>query len=178
MGRSRYNFIENQVPHFLTCTILNWIPLFASPAIVKIILDSFEFLQENKRLIIYAYVILENHLHMIASGEKLSKEIGNFKTYTARTIIDYLVERKAERVLKQLNYYKLKHRTDRNYQLWQEDSHPEQIQNAEMMVQKIEYTHWNPVKRGYVDEPVHWRYSSARNYADMEGLLEITRFSL
>jgi hypothetical protein len=32
-----------------------------------------------------------------------------------------------------------------------------------MMLQKLEYIHLNPVKRGYVDETVHWRYSSARN---------------
>jgi hypothetical protein len=39
------------------------------------------------------------------------------------------------------------------------------------MWQKLEYTHMNPVKRGYVDEAIHWRYSSARNYA---GLLTVT----
>jgi hypothetical protein len=42
-----------------------------------------------------------------------------------------------------------------------------------MMRQKIEYIHHNPVKRGYVDDDVHWRYSSARNYAGQEGLLKI-----
>ncbi|MEN9849284.1 MAG: hypothetical protein RL368_2024 [Pseudomonadota bacterium] len=34
---------------------------------------------------------------------------------------------------------------------------------------------YNPVKRCYVDEPVHWRYSSARNYVGDQGMLEITR---
>jgi len=42
-----------------------------------------------------------------------------------------------------------------------------------MMLQKLEYLHNNPVKRGYVDEPVHWRYSSARNYAGKPGLVEV-----
>ena len=47
-------------------------------------------------------------------------------------------------------------------------------QGEKMMKQKLEYMHYNPVKRGYVDEPIHWRYSSARNYAEEEGsLLEI-----
>lgn len=41
------------------------------------------------------------------------------------------------------------------------------------MRQKIEYIHNNPVQRGYVDLPIHWRYSSARNYAGMEGLLPV-----
>jgi len=42
-----------------------------------------------------------------------------------------------------------------------------------MMLQKIEYIHQNPVKRGYVDDPVHWRNSSARNYAGANGVLKI-----
>ena len=38
-----------------------------------------------------------------------------------------------------------------------------------MMLPRLEYMHNNPVKRGYVDEAVHWRYSSARNYARLRG---------
>jgi len=44
-----------------------------------------------------------------------------------------------------------------------------------MLRQKLEYIHMNPVKRGYVDQPVCWRYSSARNYADQTGLIEVYR---
>jgi hypothetical protein len=49
------------------------------------------------------------------------------------------------------------------------------IQNEKMMRQKIDYIHNNPVKRGYVDDAVHWRYSSARSYAGDDGLLEVCR---
>lgn len=53
--------------------------------------------------------------------------------------------------------------------------HPELIQNEEMMRQKIEYIHLNPVKRGYVDNAEHWRYSSARDYLGQAGLIEVCR---
>jgi hypothetical protein len=33
----------------------------------------------------------------------------------------------------------------------------------------------NPVKRGYIDEAEHWRYSSARDYQGIDGLLEVER---
>lgn len=36
--------------------------------------------------------------------------------------------------------------------------------------------HQNPLKRGYVDENLHWRYSSARDYNEEKGLIEIDRF--
>ena len=42
-----------------------------------------------------------------------------------------------------------------------------------MMLQKIEYIHNNPVVRGYVDDPLDWRHSSARNYAGRAGLIEV-----
>jgi len=82
-------------------------------------------------------------------------------------------ENKINALLKHLRFYKLKHKMDRTYQLWQEGSHPEVIQGEKMMMQKLKYMHYNPVKRGYVDEPIHWRNSSARNYAEHEGLLEV-----
>ena len=62
----------------------------------------------------------------------------------------------------------------RAYQFWQEGVHPEWIQNEAMSRRKVEHIHQNPVKRGYVDRTGYWRYSSARNYAGPEGLLEVS----
>jgi REP-associated tyrosine transposase len=42
-----------------------------------------------------------------------------------------------------------------------------------MMEQKLNYVHCNPVERGYIDDPTHWRYSSARNYARMPSLIDV-----
>ncbi|MCA9734642.1 transposase, partial [candidate division KSB1 bacterium] len=171
MGRSRYKIFADDPnhPYFLTCTIVNWLPFFSNPDHVSIILESLEFMQRNKRMQIFAYVILENHMHLVASAKDLSKEMGDFKSYTARCIIDHLIERKAHALLRQLKEHKLPGRTDREYQFWQHGSHPQRIFSRKMMQQKIDYTHQNPVKRGYVDLPQHWRYSSARNYMGEEG---------
>jgi putative transposase len=46
---------------------------------------------------------------------------------------------------------------------------------ARKIIDHLEYIHHNPVKRGYVDDPLHWRRSSARNYAGLEGLIEVTK---
>jgi REP element-mobilizing transposase RayT len=118
---------------------------------------------------------MENHLHMIASAADLGKEIANFKSFTARQCIDYYVAQKNKFILRQLVYPESTLRADRDYHFWQAGVHPQQIQDEKMMRQKIEYIHQNPVRRGYVDEAIHWRYSSARNYAGMDGLLEVCR---
>src|SRR5205823_12883558 len=137
--RSRYRFHEGHYAYFLTCTIVGWLPVFTRPETVQIIYDSWRFLQDNGRLTVYGYVILENHLHLIASSPDLSKEIGDFKSFTARRIIDYLEAKGASTLLKMLQFLKARHKTDRTYQLWQEGSHPQQIQNDEIMRQKLEY---------------------------------------
>ena len=174
MGRSRYKFADPALPHFVTCTVLHWIPVFTRPATVGIILDSLRYLSEEG-LKIYAYVILENHLHLVVQSEQLDRDMARFKSYTSRRLIQYLAEHNVSQVLEQLAFYKKAHKNDRAYQFWQEGVHPEWIQNEIMMRQKVEYIHENPVKRGYVDKAEHWRYSSARDYLGSDGLIEICR---
>ncbi len=174
MTRSRYRFGENEYAYFATCTIVGWLPVFTRPQTVQIIYDSWRFLQDHGRLTIYGYVILENHLHLVASSPDISKEIGDFKSFTARQIIDHLEACNARTLLNRLAFLKARHKHDREYQLWQEGSHPKQIQGDDMMRQKLEYMHFNPLKRDYVDDPVHWRHSSARNYAGLPGLFPVT----
>ncbi len=174
MGRSRYKFTNPTLPHFMTCTVLHWIPVFTRPSTVEILLNTLKFLMADG-IKLYAYVILENHLHLLAQSQQLDRDIARFKSYTAKNLINYLVENKVKVLLEQLAFYKKAHKSDRTYQFWQEGVHPEWIQNEEMMRQKIEYIHQNPVERGYVDLAEHWRYSSARNYQGMKGLLKIYR---
>jgi REP element-mobilizing transposase RayT len=172
--RTRYHVVDGGQPHFLTCTVVGWLPVFTRPETVQIILDSWQFLRQSGRLQLYGFVILENHLHWIASAKDLSKEVGDFKSYTARRVIDLLEERGAATLLRNLRFFKARHKLGQTHQLWQEGSHPQLIQDEDMMRQKLEYMHNNPVKRGFVDEAIHWRYSSARNYAGLGGVVEVT----
>jgi REP element-mobilizing transposase RayT len=83
-----------------------------------------QYRQQHCALRIYAYVILENHMHLIAQSEQLNQQIAQFKSWTARQIIDTLKANRSKRVLKQLNFHKQLHKKDRQYQLWEEGSHP------------------------------------------------------
>ncbi len=173
MGRSRYRVAEEGAPHFLTFTVLEWLPVFTRPETVSILLEAFTFRQQEPEFRLYGYVILENHLHCIVQAPELAKQIRELKSYTARKIIDYLQEKQVSQLLAKLAYYKKAHKTDREYQLWQEGSHPQWLQNEAMLVEKLQYIHDNPVKRGYVDNPEDWRYSSARNYLGGDGLIPV-----
>ena len=175
MPRSRYRVLEKQHPHFLTATVNHWLPIFTRPEIVNIVLDSWRFLQREAGFELYGYVILENHLHLVAASEDLSRDMQRFKSYTAKEIVAYLEQRRSAKVLELLALFKRAHKTESTYQVWEEGNHPQIIESEAVLRQKLDYIHQNPVKRGYVDEPEHWRYSSARNYAGLEGLIEVAR---
>jgi len=98
------------------------------------------------------------------------------KRHTARHLLNLLQKENVKTILDQLAFYKKAHKTDRTYQVWQEGLQPKLMQSEAMMKSKIEYIHQNPVKRGYVDDAAHWRYSSARDYEGQSGLLEVERF--
>jgi len=172
MGRDRYRIHDHSAPYFLTCTALEWLPLFAQPANATILLDSLTYLQDQRRLTLYGYVILEYHCHLLAAAADPGQSLASFKSFTAGQIVKRLIESQSP-ILELLAFHKARHKVDRAHQVWQEGSHPEQIQGEAMMRQKLEYIHNNPVARGYVDDPAHWRYSSARNYAGQAGLIQV-----
>ena len=140
---------------------------------MQFLLDSWQYQRQNFGMKLYGFVVLENHLHFIAQGSDLNKLVSSFKSFTARQIIDCLEKQHVERLLKQLRFAKCAHKQDREYQFWQEGVHAELILSEAMMREKLDYIHYNPVKRGYVNLPEHWRYSSAANYAGLSGLIEV-----
>ena len=176
MGRTRYKIYEPTHPHFVTCTILHWLPIFTRQESVDIILNSLKFLQKQDNLRLHAYVILENHLHIVLRSDDLRKSMESFKKFTAREILNLLRRENATTILDQLAFYKKAHRKEKSFQVWEEGYQPKLIQSEAMLKMKIDYIHYNPVKRGYVDKAIHWRYSSARDYEGGYGLIEIDRF--
>ncbi|MDD2791376.1 MAG: hypothetical protein PHU40_12035 [Sulfurimonas sp.] len=120
MGRSRYKIYEPSHPHFITCTILHWIPIFTRTETTAILIDSLKYLQKSDNLKIFAYVILENHLHLVASSDDIGMSMRKFKSFTAKKILHLLQENNASTILEQLAFYKKAHKTQSHFQLWQE----------------------------------------------------------
>ena len=173
MGRSRYKIFDQAAPHFLTCTVSHWLPLFAHRDAATVVLQSLDYMHSEDRLTVWAYVLMENHLHLIASANDLSAEVGAFKSYTGHALVKLLQDTKRLSLLKRFVRTNAPDTAQPGYRVWQAGSHPKQIQGESMFRQKLAYIHMNPVKRGYVDEPEHWRYSSARDYAGEMGLIPV-----
>jgi putative transposase len=171
--RSRYKIFDQEPPYFLTHTIVSWIPVFTRRAYFDLILEALRFSQENKELKLFAWVILDNHMHLLAASGQLSKTMKEFKSFTAREIVRLAQADGREWLLAQFKFYKTPHKGNSHHQVWQEGYHPQVISTEDMLRQKIEYIHNNPVRAGLVDKAEDWPYSSARDYLGLRGLLEI-----
>ncbi len=161
--RTRYKVHSKgpEYPYFVTSTTVAWIPIFTHKDHFDIVGNSLTFCRTKLGLKLYAYVIMENHIHLVAAGHDLSKTMQSFKSFTAKQVIESISQKQMDWLLNQLAYHKAKHKKQSDYQVWQEGIHPQEILSADMLIQKIEYIHYNPVRRGYVERPEHWKYSSA-----------------
>ena len=171
--RTRYRITENNYPYFITSTTVAWISVFTRKPYIEVLINSLNFCRHYKGLKIFAYVIMDNHIHLVVADERLSESIKEFKTYTAREIVRLAAEENKSWLLSQLKFHKEDHKTDSSHQIWQEGFHPQQIYSEEVLCQKVDYLHYNPVRAGLVVRAEDWFYSSARNYAGMPGALEI-----
>jgi REP element-mobilizing transposase RayT len=159
----------------VTSTIIEFIPVFTSEKYFQIIIDSLKYCRENNGIKIFAYVIMDNHFHLLISSDDLSNKIRSLKRHTAREIIKQAERDNKVWLLNQFKFYKKRYKKESNYQVWQEGVHPQLITTTDMAEQKMNYIHYNPVKKGFVKEPQDWIYSSAGNYYYGEGVLEIDR---
>jgi putative transposase len=176
--RSRYKIAESEAPHFITCTIVEWLPVFTRAKYLDIITASLTFCRQQKGLRLHAYVILDNHLHLMVSSDNLSQVVRDFKRHTAKEILAVARQDDKQWLLKQFEFFKSEHKSNSQHQVWQEGFHPQAITTEDMLRQKLDYIHFNPVRLGLVDRPEDWRYSSARNYFGQGGVLEIDLFEL
>ncbi|CAM3972687.1 transposase [Flavobacterium sinopsychrotolerans] len=113
-----YVIRDQTLPHFITATVVDWIDVFTRQTYRAIVIESLDYCIKNKGMILYGYVIISNHIHLIIQSqeEKLSELIRDFKKFTAKSILE-----KIQIVLKALERFKLAtqaHSRNKEYQFW------------------------------------------------------------
>jgi putative transposase len=176
--RTRYKIIENGQVYFITSTIIEWLPVFTRKPYFEILMDSLNYARSHKGLKLYAYGVMDNHVHLIGASDNLGKIIKEFKSHTAREIIRLAEQDNKDWLLNQLVFYRQKHKISSRHQVWQEGNQPKEIGSEEMLRQKVEYLHHNPVRAGLAEKPEGWLYSSARNYAGLPAVLDIDQIEI
>ena len=173
-----------RVLYFTTSTVIDWVDIFTRPSYRHIIVDSLSYCQSHKGLIIYAWVLMSHHLHMIVDtndDNMVGDVLRDFKKFTNKKILKVLEqdehESRREWLLDRFWFAGANDKRIKNYRFWQEGNHVEEIYTMEFLMQKLNYIHQNPVRAEIVAKPEDYLYSSALNYAGEKGLLNVELIS-
>jgi REP element-mobilizing transposase RayT len=124
---------------------------------------------------------MSNHVHIICrtkEGFKLSDIVRDFKKFTSKEIIKIIQtepESRREWMLVVFGKAGNSNPNNKTFQVWRQDNHPIELYTNSVIDQKMEYIHMNPVKSGIVQNAEDYIYSSARNYAELDSVLEIEK---
>ena len=165
--------------HFVTLTVVDWVDVFTRKNHKMAIVESLKYCQQHKGLEIFAWCLMTNHLHMIIRAKddyKLSDILRDFKKYTSKEILRLIQEEPESRKKWLLDRFEFAGRFNhkiKNFKFWQDGNHPVELYSAEFTKQKLQYIHNNPVEEMFVENSHEYLFSSARNYADLDGLIDV-----
>ncbi len=118
-----------------------------------IVVDSLNYSVEKKGLIIYSWVLMTNHIHLIIRSKKepLENIMRDLKRYTSREVLKTIQENsqgsRKEWMLWLFERVGKKNANNTNYQFWQQNNHPIELGTESFDIDKyMDYIHENPVK--------------------------------
>ena len=154
--------ISNDKPfYYLTSVTNNRLPVFRTDKLKDIIAKAFDEARNSAEILIFAYVIMSDHYHLITDGSRAPSEVSRyFNGIAARRVIGYLKDNKYESSLNKLRQETKKR--EYKYSLWDHHSNVFSINNEMTLMQKVNYIHQNPIKAGFVEKTDDYLYSSAR----------------
>ena len=163
--------------YFITLTVVEWADVFTRREYSELFCESLNYCQREKGLQLYAWCIMTNHVHLICAAPKLPDVMRDLKKYTSRFIVE-AIRNNPKESRKNWLVWMFKSAAEKStnhgeYQFWQLGGHYVELSTNELMEQRLEYLHQNPVKAGFVEEPEQWYYSSARDYAGQKGRLNV-----
>lgn len=178
---TKYKFNDKEGTYFVSFAIVGWIDVFTRQVYRDIFLESLVYCRKEKGLNVHAWVIMSNHIHLIISaksGASLSDAMRDLKKFTSFKILKEIKENKTESRREWLLYLFAKagqqNSNNKNYQFWQQDNHPIELDfHTDMFEQRLNYLHNNPVQAGIVNFAVDYLYSSAIDYSGRKGLIDI-----
>ncbi|CAH0334968.1 hypothetical protein FVB9288_00585 [Flavobacterium sp. CECT 9288] len=122
---------------------------------------------------------MSNHVHLVfrsINDQKSELLIGDLKRFTSQSIVKSIQENSREsRKEFLLDFFKKEAEKSSNvkhYQFWRHDNKPIELWSNKVIQQKIDYVHNNSVEEGLVYKPEDYVYSSAIDYAVLQGLVD------
>lgn len=175
----KYKFHNEEGLYFVSFATVYWIDVFVRDEYFYSIIESLKYCRGEKGMEVYAYCLMPSHIHLIfrAKDSNPGDLLRDFKTHTSKKVQGLIKENSQESrrewMLWMMEKAGLKNSNIKNRQFWQQHNKPIELWSPEVIDQKVDYIHNNPVESDFVTEAEHWKYSSAVDYGGGRGLLEI-----
>ena len=174
-----YKFHNPEGVYFISFATVYWLDVFIRELYTDCIVKNLNYCVAKKGMEIYGWCIMSSHIHLIfkSSEQKPSDLIRDFKSYISKELIK-LIENNIQESRREwlLNAFKKAANNNSNNtknQFWQQHNKPIELWSSKVIEQKLDYIHNNPVEAGFVEEPHYWKYSSAKDYCDEKGLVNL-----
>ncbi|HEX8650459.1 MAG TPA: transposase [Pyrinomonadaceae bacterium] len=146
---------------YLTAVTKDRLPVFRTDALKKVACDALSEARQSGGFSIFAYVMMPDHLHVLTDSVRKPSDVLRFaKGIVSHRIIEYLKEQGYESSLEKLRHEKQARQY--KYSLWQHHSNVMLLTRESTFMQRVHYTHLNPVRAGLVERAEDYRWSSVR----------------
>jgi len=176
----KYKFHDPDGVYFVTYAVVGWVDVFTRDEYRNIIVDSFSYCSNNKGLVVHAWVLMTNHVHIIISRKgqiPLEHIMRDMKKFTSVEIIQAIekstIESRKEWMIRIFADAGKANSNNVKFQFWQQNNHPIGLNSNKEIEQKLDYIHENPVKHRFTNSPECYDWSSAIDYAGGKGLVNI-----
>lgn len=151
----------NSPAYYLTSVAKDRLPVFRLDTLKSITCAALDEAKISGGFLILAYVIMPDHLHVITDGEKKAPLIQRYiNGIISRRVIDYLKLHGHASSLQKLRHEE--YRRGHRYSLWDHHPNTRLLTSESMFMQRVHYTHQNPVRLGLAERAEDYRFSSAR----------------
>lgn len=151
------------------------VPLFGRREVADCLLGSVRELIEKKKIVLRAWLLMPNELHLVVAKSKESLEaLQVWRSTIAPQLIESLMRSGDKSLIGLLGSCRHSQLADEAGQVWEAPSAPQALSKTKAIAERIAHIHRIPVEHGYVEHPGHWRYSSAHDTGTGR-LLEVTR---
>ena len=147
--------------YYLTSVTKDRLPVFRTDEIKSLACVALNEARKSGGFALYAYVIMPDHLHVVTNSVlPPSKTLQFINGITGRRVIDYLKEKGHESSLAKLRHEVRPRRY--GHSLWDHHPNVRLLLNEGMLIERVNYTHQNPVRAGLISHPEVYRWSSVR----------------
>ena len=161
MPPTKFSISKDSPAYYLTSVTKDRLPIFRTEAVAQLVCNAIDEARLSANFLLFAYVIMPDHVHLVTDSSRESRDIHRFANgIISRRLIDYLKENNFNESLVKL---RIAERSNGwKHSVWQHHPDTRLLWSEQMLRQRIQYTHLNPVRAELADHPNDWKWSSAR----------------